>query len=293
MAAYIANVGSATPLFDDQALNDKITDFNALLQSNLVYQRYKLAIEAFGQHYFPFASSILDNYVLPSTLRMNDTKSVIAQAVYNVHELNTLIIEDKISFGSYSKYIMTDSNMTFYTWPYDKIKDQITNLLKGVNVTLNADIHNGLLDSAVKFNDLQLKFVLQNKQLQSQFDETLLDFGLSLEIIDNCYYRCNEKFYYISFGGVISLGFSFQRHPDTGLPILRNKDYIQIQENDPFISPYTTWNVQITNKDDNFAKLKRFVNEPMNLTLTGAGQYVDRHWQPHICDNQTHVREWK
>lgn len=298
MAAYIANVGSSVPRFKDPTLNDKLTDFNALLHSNLVFQRYKLAIEAFGQHYFPFASMILDKFELPNTLCMNDTQSLITNAVDIIHELNQKIIEEKISFGFYNQYIIIDSDASFYTWSYEKANEQISKLLKGESIILNADIQNGILDSAVKFKELQVKFVLQNESLQGRFDEMLQNFDISLEIIDDCFYRCNDKIYYISFAGVLLLEFSFERNPTTGKPQRMNLVYKQILENEPFISPYTTWNIKLKNKDRNnrmdFTKLKTFINEPMNLTLTGIGQFIDRELKmPDICNDQTHVREFK
>lgn len=38
LAAYITNVGTIEPRFSDSKLNDKISDLNAILESNLVLQ---------------------------------------------------------------------------------------------------------------------------------------------------------------------------------------------------------------------------------------------------------------
>lgn len=296
LATYIANVGSSTPRFGDVQLNDKITALDALLQSNLVLQRHKSAIQAFRQHYFPFASITLERYELPKSLQMNDTTSLIDESVRILNDLQTKIKDNDISIGGYSKFIKFDRNTSFFTWPHQKWNDQISKLLKGENVTLNADILNGMRDSAVKFNDLRLKFVLQNETLQPHLDGILQNYDVSLEIVDNCYYRCNDRIYYISFGEVLSFDFSFERDPKNGRPQRYNDVYDKISRNKPFLSPYTTWNIKLKNKDRNnrmdFTKLETFIHEPMNLALVGVGQFLDRELVvPEICNNQHHVRE--
>lgn len=292
LAAYIANVGSSNPKFGK--LDKNMTDLKAILQSNLVLKHYRIAVDSFTQHYFPFASIILDQNTLPKSLQMKDTKSLIMKAVDIVGKLSTQIVESKISFGYYDQFISTVEDMKFYEWPNDKSKNKITNLLSGQNISLNANVNKSSVSHhAVAFKDLQLKFVLKDSKLQQEFDKVLNDFSISMEIIDNCYYRCDTKIYYRSVGEIVTLKYHFERDVQ-GKPKGTNSIYDQISENDPFLSPYTTWNVQLhAVKTSDFSTLQKFVNESIDLRLMGTGKFIDSELDlAQICSHQNGMKTY-
>lgn len=289
LASYIANVGSSKPKFNDPALNNKLNDFELTLHTNLVLQEYSIGLSSFNQYYFPFAPIVLGNYSLPSNLTMNDTESVIQSTARNIDSISKAILRKKISFDYFDQFIDRDMDALFYTWPHNNAsRDKIIGLLTGKKVILNANIVGGRKDSAVQFKDLKLIFNLNNTSLQKELDNVLDKFLISFKMIGNCYYRCNNRFFYISMGDILFLKTSFRRD-FSGIPRFRNEIADQILNNEPFISPYSNWEIQIEPQDDSssFNDLTKFLDEPIDLKLMGNSKYIDKSLDmPQFCDHQ-------
>lgn len=280
LAAYIADVSSGKPISADPKLNKKMTELSAILQSNIILRHYEMATSAFKQHYFPFASMILNDFELPKTLLMRDTQTLITQAADFIGKLSTKILQSEITFGEYDSFINTQRNMSFYKWTHNALSQKIEQLLTGKNVTLNADINGDVasVNNAVKFKDLQFVINLKNSTLQDEFNAVLNNFSISLEMIDNCYYRCNNATVSFSTQNVVRLYYSFEQDM-AGRPMTTNEIYSQISRNEPFLSPYTTWNVQLRANNANvteFSNFAKFMNEPMDFELMGVGKYIDQ-----------------
>lgn len=290
LAAYIANVGSKELHFDNADLNDAMTDLTQITQSNLVLEMYETAIQAFKQHYFPFAPQFLAPFNLPADLMMNDTKSLVDRASLVIGELKKQIELDSIKFGKYDKYLTKNSNYHLQGWNYETIGNEtIAKLLQGQPTDFYFDITKGIKNNAVKFKTIGIKFQLRNASRQSAFDDALKsNFSISFKLAGNSYFRCDDRFYYVSMNDNIDIDYSFAQNAD-GQPQSFNFYYEKIYKNDFFISPYANWVVSIKNhvKDTDFARLSEFLKEPMDLEFTASTQYIDHETKmPEICDEQ-------
>lgn len=49
--------------------------------------------------------------------------------------------------------------------------------------------------------------------------------------------------------------------------------YDQISESNSFLSPYATWQIKLTNEENKFDTLEKYVNVSMDFELPGHGEY--------------------
>lgn len=277
MVNYIANVNSAHAVainINDENLRNDVERLQKIIKSNLVIAKWKLAIHATKQHYFPMIVTFLQQYKLPVTLQTDDTDSVREHAIQQINNLINDIADKKSMSAEYDDDLYssavfngTEINPAFYRWPYEQFKSEIYQLLLGSPVKIKADIINGVDFNAVKFNEIRIHFKLHNKVLQNEFDNDFGNLTIHMTRFGTNYYRCHNRIYGISIDRDINMEFRYANMQW----INPNETFEKIKKNTPFLSPYGLWQIQISG---NIGVLSKYQNETMDMELLGRGSFL-------------------
>lgn len=262
------------PDIKDPELNTAVLNMNKVIQSNLIMEQHELAVHAFKQQQFPFAQFHLSQFEFPSDLMPNDTETLIRTIESQIHNTKDAIIRGKVTLGKYDSELFKDvefgSNglVPFYKWDSRDIEMEVENLLNGKDIIIRSDIRKAVNQNAVKFNEIEFKLVTEPPTAQAKLDELLRNYNLIVKMVGNGYYKCGNRFYYISVDENIVLEYSMRKGSD-GRPAITNEVYRKIRENAYFVSPYAVWSIRL----DNPNMTSILVNTPVHLELTGRGQY--------------------
>lgn len=278
-STLVGSIATGASQFQDSRINAAVTQLEQVTKSNIILERFGIVMQSFQQHYFPFAHSFLETFRLPDNTTMLDA-CIVEQNAYKIIDLLISQTQSwKSLIGSYDKYITVERDVTFYTWPNSRIKNETTQLLQGKTIIINADISKANLTmDAVKFKEIGIQFKLHNQSKQSIFDAELQPFTLNLTMFGNNYYRCGNRFYYTPSNADISIQRKFKTID--GKPISQNSVHQKIVANDYFLSPYTTWSIKLIG---DFTKLQQFQNDAIDLKLTGNAQFLNQ-FLPEICN---------
>ncbi|XP_055853377.1 uncharacterized protein LOC129917079 [Episyrphus balteatus] len=297
-AEYMAHIVSA-PMMSIKVTNTELShalvNLKLLIQSNLLFEKYSIALQAFKQHYFPFAAQVWKKFQLPKSLQVNDVETLRSNIIERITDMKNHINEHKSTLSEYSKFThnnnIFNSNTTgsspFYVWKHDTINNELQRLLNGSEIFIKADISKGLNYNSIKFSDIGLNFKLINKSLQNSFNSVIENFALTMTSVGNNYYRCGERYYFISFDDDITISYTLQKD-HTKNWVNPNVVYNTIRESHTFLSPYGLWNIKLKSviKSFSFNQLKIFANESIDLELIGRGYYIeqDPDFNFNICD---------
>lgn len=290
-ADYLAGLQSGVPELNDPDLNSAVLNLRQIIQSNRVLEQFEVGMQAFKQHEFPFAQSSWTMFELPSTLDSNDTVALIRRAAEQILQLRNQILISRLTVGKYDRDIFTDVELktnadnklsdiaSFYQWNYEKVADDIEKYLRGEVITLNADIRKGLQHNAVKLNRINFRIRVDDVELQSQLDDYINRGSTVLEAIGNSYYRCGDKFYYISMDDNIVFEYTNQKRPNSDIPLRYNEVYRKISQQGSYvISPYAMWKIQLkldpyANSSQVDALLSKLRTSSVTIELVGRGKY--------------------
>lgn len=305
-AQYIANMLSkGKPQISDPKLSQGILTLQQTIHQNLVLHQYSVGINALKQHYFPFAKFFLNSYDIETKSKRNDIKTLINNAIRSTEDLIAKIGEAKLTVGKYQKDIFSNIDfkastsgqggaaVPFHQWKYEDISDEMERFFNGEVITLRANLDRELHQNkiALKFNTIKFSITSADKALASELESLLQKSGKSIRMsmIGNCYYRCGERFYYISVDDNLVFEYSTEINPKTGLPARTNDVYKKIMGSAFFLSPYTMWKIQLRH-DSIFPSrmeadsMRRFLNSDLRVELTGRGQYfVNGALAPEVC----------
>lgn len=294
---------------ENPELRKIVLQLERVIQSNLVLEQYDVAIHAFKQHFFPFASMYLANFNLPVGLQTNNTEILAGKASEEIDFLQDQVKFLEVSLGRYDREIFGEINFNgnnasiakpFYIFRSREFKDLFKKLLSGEEIIIKADITKGLSQNAVKFNQIGIQLKLIDEQMQDEFDAQLEYYGVKMSLIGLLYYKCGEKFYYVSVDDNVVIEYSFRKNSN-GKPIKYNEVYRKLSENHYFLSPYATWKIQLmviekdfasttsaASSQNGFNKLAKFAKSSLNLELVGRGQYFRSSGtlEAEICTNE-------
>ncbi|XP_034949355.1 uncharacterized protein [Chelonus insularis] len=288
-AEYIANIVSASMSnihITNSELSNAVIDLKLIIQSNILLEKYGIALHAFKQHFFPFAARVLQKFQLPTDMQLKDTESVRSNIVDRIMDMKNHIDESEATIGEYSKYIhekkIFNSNTTgsspFYVWKHDTIKDEVQQLLNGSEILLKADISKGLFYNSVKYNDIGINLKLKNSTLQNNLNSVLQNFALTMTMVGNYYYRCGERYYFISFDDDITISYTLTQDENKNW-LDPNKVYTTILNSHTFLSPYVMWSIKLNSVDESvsFNHLNAYADEIIDIELFGRGYYIEQH----------------
>ncbi|XP_055850200.1 uncharacterized protein LOC129914816 isoform X2 [Episyrphus balteatus] len=287
-AEYMAHIVSAPMMsirVTDTELSQALINLKLLIQSNLLFEKYGIALQAFKQHYFPFAAHVWQKFQLPTSLQVNNIESLRSNIIERIGDMKNHIDESESTISEYSKITHSNnifnSNTTgsspFYVWKHNTIHNEVQHFLNGSEILLKADISKGLNYNSIKFSDIGLNFKLINESLQNSFNSVLQNFALTMTLVGNNYYRCDERYYFISFDDDITISYTLQKD-DTKNWINPNMVYNTIRNSHTFLSPYGLWSIRLksVNKAFSFNHLKIFAKESIDVELIGRGYYLEQ-----------------
>lgn len=274
-------VVNGPPLVNDFKLENAIKRLDAIVQTNLILEQHELVVNAFKQHYFPFAPLYFGEFELPTQFQPNDTDSLKRLAIEQIKALKSGVVLSQVTIQNRDKYLYSnvsfDSNHDlkdappFFTWKSDEIFNNTQRLMRGAEIFLNADITKGSNDYAVKFNELIIRLKFANHTMQAEFDAAIKDYHVTFKMVGNSFYRCGQRIYSIPTDSTIVFDYSMKMNLD-GRPTNPNDVYNKIIGIN-FLSPYALWSIQFTN-ERNATSLTKFENEKIDIEFVGKGQYL-------------------
>lgn len=227
-------------------------------------------------HAFPFANDFLSDIGL-------SVSTAIERGQFMKENIDTLI-----SRINYMKSVLNDISdalyvntvfeleaskfspiFPFYVWDHSEYNKEINNLLEGKEVVLTANVKDIKKMNAIKFNEVRLSCVLKTPKKQQDFIEAIINFEVQMMTGINGYYRCGDRIYYIPFEKPYVTKYIPQKTKN-------NLSRVLVANSTAFLSPYTTWKLQLHNRDsDAFVLLKEFEDQVVKLVLEGKGSGLE------------------
>lgn len=311
-AGYLADIQLPSSLdIADPKLRHSVLQLKKMLQTNVVMDQYEVAIHSFKQHQFPFAHIHLAAFDLPTGLQVNDTQTLVRRAVDEIDYLQEQLMFIDASIGKFDRETFGDIDfssgnnsiaMPFFIFKSRDFKSEIKRLLDGEEILIKADIVKGIRQNAVKFNEIEIQFKMSDEKVQLQLNTELQNFVVRMTMVGNNYYRCGDKFYYLSIDDNAVIEYSFRKDQNSHKPSKFNDVYRKLSEKSYFLSPYTMWKIKLiklfgdfpqTNVNETiiqneFDRLKKFKSEAINLELRGHGQYFrnDGVFSTEVCNDE-------
>ncbi|XP_031777218.1 uncharacterized protein LOC100115209 isoform X1 [Nasonia vitripennis] len=189
LADYIANINSNRAngiRISNEVLRRDVDDLKWIIQSDLVLEKYETSIKAFMQHIYPFADYFIAEFDLPTSLKSDDTKSLVAISSRKISILKSKLIASEITINKYDEFIRSrvsfnskgNRSSPFFVWKNNEHKNAIRKLLEEEEITVKSDIRRGLNNNAIKFDTIGIYFKLANQAIQNELNEHLEDFVL-------------------------------------------------------------------------------------------------------------------
>ena len=201
--------------------------------------------------------------------------------MHNLDIMISKIAEYKSTLRYYDKYLYNVefngdfiSSQPFYVWKNKYYGNKISDFLSGQKIIMKADIRKSLKGKdAIKFNKIEIKVKAKDESIQSEINNKLKSYTVSLKHFGNSYYRYNYKFYQITTESQ-NIIYSFEKKNDK--PIKFNNVYSKILEGDISLSPYAMWEIQLIpfNQQISHHNLEIYKND-VDLELIGTGSYMD------------------
>lgn len=272
-------------LFENQQNTDDpvkkvIRELDAMIKTNLVLEKHALAIRAAKQHTFPFALDYLHDFVyeIPSQLLTHDIESLKQKAIQQIKDLKRELILSEVTIQSKDTYLFRDEEFgrfalvpPFFIWKYRENRSKIHQLLRSGMILVQAEIRNGSDKYAIMFRDIGIYLKSENPKIQTELDERLRNFQVTMKMVGNSFYRCGQKLYSFPTDESIEIKYSIESSA-TGIPASLNSS--ANAKRDLFLSPYGLWSIQLKNIKSELS-LRKFENSPIDIELRGNGGYLD------------------
>uniref|UniRef100_A0ABD2XHM4 VWFD domain-containing protein n=1 Tax=Trichogramma kaykai TaxID=54128 RepID=A0ABD2XHM4_9HYME len=295
LGKFIANINthaSESVVTNNYELNEALNDLMLVIQNNVVMQNYKVAAEAVKRNVFPFAHAFFAYYNLPEILKTNKTDVIVTHVLSEIEQLKYELLKSDARIDKYDRFVHQNivfngrkgRSKPFYKWKYNEHKNNIEKLLHGHRVTLKADIKHGFKGNAVKFNKIGINFSSPNKTINLKLRKLLRGFSITMIHLGHSFYRCDDRIYMIPSANQ-TIDYSMTKPRGSNVPATTNKVYDKIAKNEPVLSPYATWQIQLNGDKDCFDELSKYGGETIDLVLEGTGQYVDLNL-PEVCNEQ-------
>lgn len=268
LADLIINVSSIS--------NANTNPYMKLITKNLIIEQYEMAMKAIKSHMFPFVDEFMENSDFVYGLKDENFTAKIEEKIANlILELETkdaLITSDKNHMISPTDFIFDDA---FFGWDRLTFKNEIEDLFNGHEVTFNADIKGGSKHSAIKFSKIWLRFILNDKEKENEFNDKLLKFRFTMKMVSNNYYRCENRIYYTPLEKPIDFFFEMNNTNPSDL-IRPSGIYYDLDDKQFFLSPYTMWNISLhSNEANGFEGLHSFLNDVSKILLEGTARFLE------------------
>jgi hypothetical protein len=193
------------------------------------------------------------------------------------------LIDNKKDSNIFTQKFCSDYKSTrpFYVWSKSQFYREITNLLNGKKVTLEASVTAKGVKNAVKFSKIMLNMKVEDETVRSQVVEILNHFNIIMTHSGENHFKCGTNYYTIS-SQKIKLCLSFERD-ESGNYVSENRTNELLSQGDVTLSPYTIWTFELVSSQDEIChseriqemrkKLVSYANK-LDLELIGIGTYV-------------------
>lgn len=274
----------------------KMKMLNGIITANLMLEMCKTTNEMLKMRVIPFDQDHLQLCDMPSISESSEAEQHVKQNLLeNIQGLRRKIRYNRAVSRRVDSLIMINIYMEsspLYVWKYADFKDEITKLLSGEKVTLNANILNSFshdrfgVENGIRFSKISLMFKFADKSRQYAFNKTINGIGVEMSTIGNNYFRCDDRIYYVPTDASTMLRYRIKsdRYMDITEPngmypaVLAREDY-------PFLSPYNVWQMQLDSSELQ-AELTEYIGEEIDLHLIGEWRHVrNKSYGKDVCHN--------
>lgn len=275
-------ISSISDINDSELLND-LNKFQVGVKGNSILDKYYHVIDGFQIAYFPFAVDYAEKYHLPtSPMSYNDLNAIVNATTSNLNELAGSINEIKSNnmeiVGIKSSIDTTDPGDAVYTWKNADVREKIRKLFAGEKITLTTDVNKFPSDghNSFKFNTIDLVFRSSVQSENRELRNTLKAFQIWINHTGLSTHRCNKNFYQLPSESVL-LWFNFEKDRSSQIPVHRNSVYEKLRENEPLLSPYTSWELELlelNTKKRTFQDLAQLAEHDIDIELHATGTFI-------------------
>ncbi|XP_037051928.1 uncharacterized protein LOC119085609 [Bradysia coprophila] len=294
--SYIESITNAieygnedVPIITDVSLQKKLNKLRFLANGNHILGIYHRAIEQFRLSYFPFAVDYLKHYRLSAkTSAYSNLDHIIGTTINNLKVLSRNIesIRSTEEIWTINNLDGTDPQDAFYVWENKDFRDEIRSLFEGKEITLLSDIKLAKKQfNAIKFNTIDLVFRSSEQSVTDQLNDVLKSFNVRFKHPGRSLIRCNGNFYEM-ISDPMSLEVSFEKDEHLA-PMTRSGNYAMLRYNDPILSPYTLWQIQLLEEyvpTRNISDLIQFSELDIDIEFHGFGRYIEENAT--ICEGE-------
>lgn len=290
-ANYISSLVSK-PTYDEITNNTELryalVGMKNTIVNNIILERHDCAIKALKQHKFPFAAYFLSKFDLNANQQLQQLQDDAKRNVRRMIEI--LNLNDAEATEETNDIVVgqpSDPSTVFFRWNHTSFNtsEVVSNLFRGKEIFLNANIRKQSDKNAVKFKEIELMFKIANNQSRENELRLILEnFFINMTMGENGYYRCNNDIYYCPNDGIVVIYYKMKR-ASNGKPEKLNETYKKIIEAPRFfLTPYTTWQIRLqieptlryAEKIQAWENLRLFSNEVIDIELRGLEEYVRR-----------------
>lgn len=260
---------------NDMDLKNDLNELRFRANGNFALNEYRRYVEGFRFTYFPYAACYLESLQIPATPTAYDNLDAITSAITDhLNEAKRHIEDMKSSMRDVTYLEGKEPDDALYTWKSADIRDEISRLLKGEQITLVADVKTATKQlNALKFNKLDLIFRSSNQTIHNQLGDAVKAFMIHLKHNGQSAFRYNDHFYHVD-SMPMKMFFTFEK-TKRGDPVMRNAVYTKLRDSRPKLSPYTEWELKLTDSRTRFHRLAPFEQLDIDIELHGSGSYAE------------------
>ncbi|CAF0927314.1 unnamed protein product [Brachionus calyciflorus] len=267
----------------------EILSLKKILASNLIIETFGNVIKTYKYFSFPFHCDI-DIELNEVNFDYQDYDKIIETYSEKLQKISRQIKSDKYllkpSRDNFKETYEFDLNRPFYSWSFNSNSNELTSLLKGEKLIILADINQVSHQfDAIKFNSIQIHIELLNsKALDEQLQRLLKQFDVELTYLGASYFKFKNKIYEFNLDYdkiIIKTKYgSTNRFENT------NESTRKLFSNQPLLSPYTFWSIQLSgfNKFESDLIFKQIIdlikNSDLRIYLIGSGTFVSKKFPP-------------
>ena len=209
----------------------------------------------------------------------------------NLKIIQSIVHRDKIAIDiGIDNFIVTsnfDKNNPFFKWSSKKYDELFKKLLNGEKVKFNADISETRNVDAMKFQFVYIVIeFISSKSKNKELNKLLFQSTVQLTHSGISNYKFKDSIYKLRFsndrGSQLELSYAYEPYETVekfdSIPQYKhvNSVYTKLAKEEPLLSPYTLWEIEIKPiiKDDKILKLYESSGIEMVISLCGKGKYI-------------------
>lgn len=257
-----------------ELMQNKIKSLNETITLNLMLEICMTVRDVLEMQAFPYDQ----NYLKLCDFSINNPNKQSVNGEHIQQKFLHNFVHSIVKIDQANAKVKKEQSVAFYTWEYTDFKNDIMKLLTGEKVIFNADILTAPEPAnhfnAIKFHKIWLNFSFSNTIRQNEFDRAFDGFLVKMKMIgNNCFYRCAKRIYHLPIDTDYLHTYQVKHNNLNGSKT--NDLYGSSKLRGFTLSPYTIWQIQLVNTTAWDRKLYEFLNDEIDLQLTGEGNYFE------------------